>query len=380
MSGSISGQTQGFTALVTGQAAVMQAAALPTAPLDFTIGSVFRALAEGSAWLGLWLQGLILQVLTLTRASTSNGTDLDSWMADFTLSRIGAVSSTGQVTFGRYTPSVAAAVAPGVTVATGDGSQVFTVIADPSQLAWVASAGQYQLPSGVASAAISVSAVTAGAGGNVAGGTISVLTTPLSGVDYVTNPQPMSGGLAAEADAALRARFANFINTRSLSTSAAIGYAVSSVPGATSYSLTQNYDYSGVYDPGSFYVVVDDGSGAPPASLIAAVSAAVAVTAGAGIRFGVLAPVLLTADVSMTLTTAAGYNHAALVAAVQAAVTGYIDGLPVGAALAINKLAQIAFDAAPGISNISAVSVNGAVGDMGATAQQIIRAGMVAVV
>jgi hypothetical protein len=89
MSGTISGQTQSFSALVTGQVAVVQAAAQPTAVLDFSIGSVLRALAEGSAWLGLWLQGLILQVLTLTRASTSNGPDLDSWMQDFTLSRIG---------------------------------------------------------------------------------------------------------------------------------------------------------------------------------------------------------------------------------------------------------------------------------------------------
>ena len=40
---------------------------------------------------GLWMQWLILQVLQCTRAATSNGPDLDSWMADMTLTRLPAV-------------------------------------------------------------------------------------------------------------------------------------------------------------------------------------------------------------------------------------------------------------------------------------------------
>jgi uncharacterized phage protein gp47/JayE len=379
MSQTISGQTQGFSALVTSQVAAIQAAAEPTAPLDFSIGSILRALTEGSAWLGLWLQGLILQVLTLTRASTSNGSDLDTWMADFSLTRIAAVAATGQVTFGRYTSSQAATIPVGTQVATGDGSQTFSVIADTTQPAWVAASNEYVIPIGTATANVTVQAATAGTAGNVAAGTVSILSTPISGVDYVANPNSLAGGIAPETDAALRARFANYINTRSLATTAAVGYAVTTVAGVVSYSLTENYDYSGAYAPGSLYIVVDDGSGNPSASLISNVSAAVAATVGAGIRFGVLGPVSISASVSLTLSVASGYSRSTLAAAVQAAILAYLNALTVGEGLSYSRLAQIAFDTGPGISNVSNLLLNGATNDLAASPQQIIRAGTVTV-
>jgi uncharacterized phage protein gp47/JayE len=374
MSSTISGQTQGFTALVSGQVNVVQAAALPTAPLDFTTGSVLRAIVEGAAWLGLWLQGLILQVLSLTRAATSNGSDLDSWMADFTLTRIAATYATGQVVFSAYTPPSQAATIPvGTMVTTGDGSQTFAVIADPSQPCWNASANAYILAVGTSSATVTVQASTAGTAGDVAAGQISLLATPISGIDSVVNATALGGGVAAETDAAFRTRFANFINTRSLSTAAAVGYAVSTVPGVVSYALTQNYDLNGTYDPGSIYVVVDDGSGNPPGTLISLASAAIDSTIGCGIRFSVYPPTLVAAGVSMTLVTQSGYNHATIVAAVQSAVTAYVNALPVGGTLAFNRLPQVAFDAAPGISNIEGLLLNGGTSDIVATPQQVIR-------
>jgi uncharacterized phage protein gp47/JayE len=379
MSGTISGQTMGFSALVTSQVAVIQAAAQPTAPLDFSIGSVLRALSEGAAWLGLWLQGLILQVLTLTRASTSVGSDLDTWMNDFSLTRIGSVAATGSVSFVRYTPSQMATISPGVLVSTGDGTQTFTVVPDTTQSAWVAASNVYQIGIGVASATVTVQAVTPGQAGNVAAGTISVLSSPISGVDYVVNLAALSGGIAAETDSALRTRFANYINTRSLATAAAVGYAVTTVPGVVSYSLTQNYDYSGAYAPGSFYVVVDNGSGNPPASLIAAVSSAVASTVGVGIRFGVLAPVPISAVVSLTLSVSTGYSHATLAASVQSAILSYINTLPVGGTLSFSRLAQIAFNAGSGIANVSNILLNGQASDISASPQQVIRATSVTV-
>jgi len=373
MSSTISGQTQGFDALVSGQAAVMQAAATPVAPLDFTVGSVLRAIAEGSAWIGLWLQGLILQVLTLTRAATSNGSDLDSWMADFTVTRIAATPAVGEVTFARYTPSQLAVITPGVTVTTGDGTQVFSVIADTTNASWNAAADQYQIPVGVTSIPVTVQANTPGTAGNVAAGQISLLSSPISGVDTVVNPAALGGGADAESDTALRARFANFINTRSLSTTAAVGYAVSAVPGVMSWSITDNYDFNGAYDPGSLYVVVDDGSGNPPSSLISAVSAAVDATVGCGIRFSVFPPQSVGAAVTMTLATQAGYDHPTAVSAVVSALTSYINGLTVGQSLAYLKLAQLAFNATPAVIGVTPYTLNGGTADLAAGSQQVIR-------
>ncbi len=55
-------------------------------------------------------------------------------------------------------------------------------------------------------------AAQSGAGSNVQAGTITVLTTPIPGVDLVINAAPMAGGDDPESDAALRARFTLYIN------------------------------------------------------------------------------------------------------------------------------------------------------------------------
>jgi uncharacterized phage protein gp47/JayE len=99
---------QTFSTLVQNMAASVQSAA--SQAFDVTVGSVVRAILEANASVALWMQWLILQVLQSTRAATSNGADLDTWMADFTLTRLPAVAATGNVTFSRYTATMPALV------------------------------------------------------------------------------------------------------------------------------------------------------------------------------------------------------------------------------------------------------------------------------
>src|SRR5271163_4542066 len=101
-------QTQTFTAIVQNTVAAIQGGASKL--LDLTVGSVLRAIVEANAAVILWLQGLILQVQTLTRAATSQGSDLDTWVADYGLIRLPAVAATGQVTFTRFTANQQAVV------------------------------------------------------------------------------------------------------------------------------------------------------------------------------------------------------------------------------------------------------------------------------
>ena len=70
-----------FSEIVSNVATAMQASA--TAGLNFTKGKVLLAISEATAGVVLWLQAIILQLLTLTRAATSEDEDLDSWMADY---------------------------------------------------------------------------------------------------------------------------------------------------------------------------------------------------------------------------------------------------------------------------------------------------------
>ena len=130
-----------FNALVQSMAAAVEASA--TQLLDLTVGSTLRAVLEANASIGLWMQWLILQVLRTTRAATSNGADLDSWMADLTLTRLPAVAATGTVTFSRFTPGMSALIPAGALVRTADGTQTFAVSADTAQSSWSATSNGY---------------------------------------------------------------------------------------------------------------------------------------------------------------------------------------------------------------------------------------------
>jgi len=173
-----------FSAMIEQMAATLQGTA--TALIDLTVGSVLRALLEASASVALWLQWLILQVLSMTRAATSTGPDLDTWMADFSLTRLPAVASAGIVTFSRYTPGITATILVGTGVRVTQGTQTFAVVAQASNPAWNGITG-YSLLAGVSSVDVPVAASQPGSAGNVQGGAIGLLSSPIVGVDSVTN-------------------------------------------------------------------------------------------------------------------------------------------------------------------------------------------------
>lgn len=365
-----------FKQIVSNVATAMQAAA--TSALNFTEGSVLRAISEATAGVVLWLQAIIAQLLTLTRASTSTGADLDSWMADYGLTRLGASFATGQVTFSRFTASTQAVVPIGATVQTTDGTQSFSVTLDASNPAYDSGLGGYVLNSGTTSMTAPVQAATAGASGNVLAGTITVITTPITGIDTVTNASDFLNGIDAESDAAFRSRFVLYLSSLSKATKAAVGYAITNLQQGLTYTITENYDYAGSYHPGSFYVVVDDGTGTPPDELLENVGNAVEAVRGLGITFAVFAPAVETANVSMTITSASGYNHASVVGAVGAAIRDFINGLPLGTSLRYTQLASVAYGVA-GVTNATSILLNSGISDLSANQKQKIVAGTVTV-
>lgn len=155
--------TQSFATIVANTIAGIQGRAAKL--IDFSTGSPLRAIVEGFAGLFLWLQTMVLEVLQASRLSTSSGTDVDTFTADYMpilpgsqtaalpggSPRLGAQYATGHVTFARFTaaPSscfipAAASINPvngaitnagagnAVTLQTSDGNQNFVVFADPT--------------------------------------------------------------------------------------------------------------------------------------------------------------------------------------------------------------------------------------------------------
>jgi len=368
---------QNFTTLVQNAAASVQASSSQL--LDLTVGSALRAVLEANASLGLWMQWLIVQVMQVTRAATSVGTDLDTWLADYGVSRLPAVAATGTVTVGRYTALGSAVVPFGAVVRTQDGSQSFAVTTDPTVLGYNSALGGYVMPAGTYSINVPVEAQTAGQSGNVLAGTITLLVSATPGLDTVVNQGPLTGGIDIESDAAVRTRFQSFLDTRSQATPTAVGYAVQGVQQGLTYLLQENVNTTGAAQLGNFLVTVDDGSGNPSATVISAVNSAVDLVRPVGTTFTVQGPVVTAADVSMTLGLAASADRPSAVAAVTAAVTTYINALAVGAPLALTRLAQIAYDAWPPVSNVSNLMINGSGADLVVPPNGVVKAGLVLV-
>lgn len=369
---------QTFTTLVQNAAAVVQGAASQL--IDLASGSVLRVILEASASVGLWLQYLVFLVLQTTRLATSSGGDCDSFGADFGFTRLPAVAAAGSVTFSRFSPSQAAFIPVGTNVMTSDQTQTFSVIADTTNAAYTASpVAGYTIPANVPSLTVTVQAAIPGGGGNVLASAIGLISSAIPGVDTVTNAAGFTNGIDAETDAAFKTRFANYINTRSLATYAAVGYAVSAVQQGLTYTIQPNTNTAGAYAPGTFVVTIDDGTGNPPASLLSTVSDAIANVAPLGSTWYVAAPVEILANVSLLLTVNSSVIKANVTGPVGQAVTAYINSLPVGTALPYSRIAQIAYDANTAITNVTSVLLNNGTADLGGGVSQVIRAGSVAV-
>lgn len=366
-----------FVTLVREQVTAIQGAA--TALVDLTIGSTLRAVVEATASVALWLQSLILQLLVITRASTSSGPDLDSWMADFGLTRISAVAAGGLVTFSRFTPTLGATVAVGALVQTRDGTQTFAVTQDATNAAYDPTQNAYVLAPGAATVTVAVIAQTAGTGGNVVAGAVNTIVQAMPGIDTVSNAVAFINGADAETDPALRTRFVAYINSLSKATKGAVLYAVLSLQQNVSASITENYQRSGLWQPGYFYVIVDDGTGNPSDTLVASAANAIESVRPLSVTYGVFKPNTLTANVAMVIATAVGYDHAATVALVTAAIQNYINGLGLGASLSYTRLAQIAYASSDGVTNVTGVTLNGGTADLVVSSQQTIKSGTVQV-
>lgn len=379
-----------FTQFVAQIVAAIQGAA--SVLVDLSTGSVLLAVVEAATALALWLQGLALQIAALTRFATSRGPDADSWGADFGFGRLAAFLASGQVTFSRFTATnqatIPAAIQTGTNpngtpiwsggslVQTADGTQQYQVIPDTTNGIYNSTLNAYVIPAATSSGVATVQSLDAAAAANVSAGAITIIAQAIPFVDTVTNAAGMAGGADAESDTAYIARFPQFIASLSRATKGAISFAIQSLGPAVNFTITENQALGGAFQPGYFFVIVDDGTGSPSGGFLTAVGNAVEAVRGETITYGVFAPTLVTANVVMVLTTASGFVHADAVTAVIAALTAQINALKIGASLPYTFVSSIAYEV-PGVINVTGVTLNGGTSDLTATAVQIIKAGTI---
>lgn len=367
----------GKTVAVRQFIAAVQAAA--NAPVDASEGSFTLALGQATTGVFLWLQAILAQILMLTRAATSSGADLDSFFGDFFFYRLPAVSATGAVTFARATPTLQAVVPIGQLVSTGPGGIQFLVTTDATNAAYNANLGGYVLAPAVASVTVPVAALVAGAAGNVLANTITSFVSPISGVDTVTNSAALTSGADAETDTSFRSRFQDYIIGLRRGTVAAIRAAVLATRQGLSCVILENTKADLTTDNGYLTIVVDDGTGTPSTPILNAAASAVDLVRAAGIRFGVIAPVVQNNTIVLTAVSLDSTKHAADIAAATAAILAYVNTLPVGGTLVWARLYQVAFDSSANIIGITGLLLNGATADVTANAKTINKTNSVTV-
>ena len=145
---------------------------------------------------------------------------------------------------------------------------------------------------------------------------------------------------------------------------------------ASPTSSPRNVDPSGDPAPGTF-VTINDGSGSPPGALVSAVASAVDTVRPVGTQFFVLPPTVYTANISLAITVSDA-NKAAAQGAVSTAIHAYIASLPIGVPLPVSRVAALAYAAAPNITNVAAITINGG-GDLVPSTTGVVIPGAIAV-
>ncbi len=182
------------------------------------------------------------------------------------------------------------------------------------------------VPAGSLYADAPAAAETAGAAGNAAAGTVTVLVSPPVGVGGCTNPAAFAGGTDGEDDETFRTRvLASFVSLPNGANRVFYEQRALSHAGVAAAQVIPRID--GI---GTVGVVVASHAGIPEEALLDEVAADLESAREIAVDVSVLAPTAEPVAVTAAIRPAAGVSFAAAKAAVEAALTGYFTGARLG--------------------------------------------------
>lgn len=333
---------QSFNESVNTQVAAMQASA--GVPLDFSIGSILRALVESNAANSLWLESTAQKLLEVTRLTTSTGNDVDTFVEQFGLSRNPAIPAEGYVTFSRYTANLQATINVRDLVSSVANGVSYSVGIDETNPYYNGVLNAYILPAGINSTSVPVIATTAGTIGNILANQITTIQSVIFNIDSVTNANNFTNGVDAESDAALKIRFVLYLNSLSKATKLALISAILSVPNVERYTLIENKTISNQELLGFFYSVIDDGTGNASSQLLQNVAAELDATRGFTIGFSVYPPVDFPISFSANVFTDSSMPDVTVQNAVVAALQTYITNQGFNSTFPYSEVPRIIYE------------------------------------
>jgi len=274
---------------------------------------------------------------------TANGVALDGVVALLGITRNPEQAASGAVRFSRRLAGARVVVPQGTVVEDAAGRRYRTTqaaVLDPEAL----------------SADALVTAEQPGLDGNNGPGTLTVLPTPVGGIGAVTNPDPVTGGLAAESDDALRERARHALERAGNATTGALEFAVRDVDGVEDVAVI-DHAVDITVPIGEVRVRYSAGGDEQrQAEIRTAVEHVVEATRAAGIRAVAETVRAVTIAGRVVVAGAPGGDVTAGVQSLRSALSQAIDGTGIGAPLSLRKLSALAFQA-PGLADVLQMSL-----------------------
>jgi uncharacterized phage protein gp47/JayE len=304
--------------------------------------------------------------------ATSDGLWLDSWAETLGLERKDEVFATGTVSF--TTPAGTAAT----DVATGTEVSTVQVSEDEPEIAFQTIEGG-TIPAGGGTLDLDVQAIEAGAQGNVAVNTVTVLASPIAAVT-ITNPAAISGGADVETDEQLSRRVvARLASTGGQGNVADYENWCLAYPGVGFVTVQANWN-----GPGTVRCLITDVDNRPMgAPAIAGLQAQLDPVAGQGLGLApigavvtVATPAIVNVTVAADVTYAPGYSldgaggTQAREDEIIDSLRRYVDRLPAGEDVMQSKVIAAIVDV-PGVADVEPPTINGVANDLVIASAQI---------
>lgn len=301
---------------------------------DFNEGSVIRSMLET---LALELE----QAYLLARVGFNKELiNVPQYAFDF--QRQAGNYAAGNVVFSRTGTTGTVDIPAGTIVSTTSGAKFTTTAAG-------------QITNGnTQSGSISVLANEVGTSYNVPAAAISIIVTPVTGVETVTNSTSTTGGLNAETDDEYRIRFQQFIEGLGQSNVSGLVAAAKSVTvvGVGSVRSASVVEYFPPTGPNYYNlsVYVDDGAGNAPAGLLTEVAKVLngdpndivnyPGVKAAGVKLEVLAPSKVSIDIVVQITDDDTASQDSITANLTTALTDYVNNLLLGEDVIYQKIVE----------------------------------------
>lgn len=338
-------------------------------------GDPLLAIFQSASSQFMFLESVATQIAALTRAQTSTGANLDTWMAQFDFTRLPAVAPTGSVTLTTLSAhSTNIDIPLSTVIQTTGGSIQYSLVADTTNPNYDSTLQAYVLPAGETSITATVQSLQPGAIYNVQANQLNQFAASVAGIDTVTNPDPILNGINAESDSSFRQRFVLYFESLREATLPAVESAIESVQNDIQYVIVDNEQLDGTEQFGYFYATIWPYTDALQAAVYSAVAAVVAL----GVQFNIYSATEVQASVTVNILVATGYTATDVQTEVQTAILDFMTALQLGQNLYWSQLYSIIY-AIDGVQDAANLLINGSTNDIIATPQHIIQPSTVTV-